>query len=251
MNFNPVQIHHADYLEDLPFWLSITEGKIPVLEVGSGHGRVTIPLASSGREITGIDNDPRAIDYLSNVLKQHPDQVRANTQLVSGDVHAYQPDRSYGAVVIPCNTYSTFFSPQRIELLIKIKSWLKSAGLFAASVPNPVRLVQVQKELLDDEDVDQEIETTMSHPVTGYPVQVSSRFRALKDRVGWDWIYDHLLPDGQVERYIQTAEHDLASPEDYRTELIEAGFSGVELMGDFQGADYTADSPYLILIGRI
>ena len=251
MKSNLVQIHHADYLEDLPFWLSITEGMTPVLEVGCGHGRVTIPLAASGRDITGIDNDPRAVDYLSDVLNQHPDQVQANTQLVRGDVHAYQPDRSYGAVVIPCNTFSTFFPPQRIELLINIKSWLKSAGLFAASVPNPVRLVQVHEELLDNEDIDQEIETTLSHPVTGYPVQVSSCFRALKDRVGWDWIYDHLLPDGQVERYVQTAEHDLASPEDYRIELLEAGFSGVEFKGDFQGAAYTTDSPYLILVGKI
>ena len=40
-----IRIHHAEYQEDIPFWTSLTESKDPILEVGCGHGRVTIAAA--------------------------------------------------------------------------------------------------------------------------------------------------------------------------------------------------------------
>jgi SAM-dependent methyltransferase len=47
---------HADYDEDLGLWLSFAgRSERPLLEVGCGTGRVAIPLARAGHQVTGID----------------------------------------------------------------------------------------------------------------------------------------------------------------------------------------------------
>ncbi len=51
--------------------------------------------------------------------------------------------------------------------------------------------------------------------------------------MGWDWIYDHLHPDGQVDRYIRSTEHYLTTLETYQQELIEVGFIDIRSLGDF------------------
>ncbi len=51
---------------DVPFY--VEEAKKaggPVLEIGCGTGRITIPVAESGVEIVGLDRSPDMLDYYS------------------------------------------------------------------------------------------------------------------------------------------------------------------------------------------
>src|SRR5512134_1834309 len=59
-NLDPIRDgRHYDALKaqnDVPFYLSQAQmARGPVLEIGCGTGRVTIPLAAAGAEITGLD----------------------------------------------------------------------------------------------------------------------------------------------------------------------------------------------------
>ncbi len=251
MPIDYVQLHHADYLEDIPFWLSVTEDLDPVLEIGCGHGRAAIPLLKAGRRMIGIDLDPHALDTFKRVLREDFPQLVERAELVNGDVLTFDPSGPIGAVIIPCNTFSTFRSRERPDLLRKVHSWLLPGGIFSASLPNPANLISLHSELIDAGEMDPEFECSLRHPGTGNPIQVSSRFRALEDRLGWDWIYDHLLPDGNVERLIRSAEHDLAGVDQYLGEAQNAGFGSVEYYGDFDQSEYDPDSPYLILICKV
>ena len=49
-------LKYRDLKEDLPFWLDQVEkyGE-PVLELGCGTGRITLPLTEKGIAITGLD----------------------------------------------------------------------------------------------------------------------------------------------------------------------------------------------------
>jgi hypothetical protein len=61
------------------------------------------------------------------------------------------------------------------------------------------------------------------------------------------WHYDHLLPDGTVERITIETHHTLTGVEGYLEEAEAAGLHAVELFGDYDRSQYTPDSPYLIL----
>lgn len=249
MTENLVRIHHENYLEDIPFWISHTEGKDPILEVGCGHGRVTIPLLEIGRQVVGVDLDGNVIKYLQNVLAVAPKEMQEGSLILQEDILKFHTEQRFGSVIIPCNTYSTFNHVNRLSLLQNLNQFLDKGGAFLASTPNPVQLNRFHQTLMESpESEEPELEMTFNHPETGNPVQASSRFTATSEVLCWDWIYDHLHPDGQVERQIQSVEHYLASRENYLGELEKFGFGEITCLGDFNGEVYTEESPYLILV---
>ena len=246
-----IRIHHADYLEDIPFWISWTEGKGTVLEVGCGHGRVALPLLAAGREVVGVDIDKPALQYLREELKEKEPKIQKRAQIIHEDIINFQSESSFGSVIIPCNTYSTFPLDERQMILSKAYSLLSPGGRFAASVPNPVQTRSLYDELWANPDQSgSDLETSFLHPDTGNPVQVSSRLIAKEKSIGWDWIYDHLYPDGQVDRYIRSTEQYLTTLETYQQELIEVGFIDIRTLGDFDISEFAEESPYLVLGGE-
>ncbi len=251
MKTDLIRIHHAEYLDDIPFWKSLTEGKDPILEVGCGHGRVTLPLLEAGHEIIGVDIDSLPIQYLRDCLENKEPEVQDRALIIQDDIVGFQSDRSFGAVIIPCNTYSTFSRDKRRKMISGIYELLKPDGIFSASMPNPVQVLALHKELQENGDEDNtDLETAIIHPETGFPVQVSSSVYPREDSLSWDWIYDHLLPDGKVERLTQSTEHYLTNLDTYLKELNEVGFDNLKSLGDFDGITFSDDSPYLILVGR-
>jgi cyclopropane fatty-acyl-phospholipid synthase-like methyltransferase len=246
-----VRIHHAEYRTDIPFWINRTEGYDPILEIGCGHGRVTLPLLASGREIVGVDNDQESYSYLSDQLRGLESDARQRISLIQTDFLDYTPERVFGAVIIPCNTFSTFNTTKRSKLIRKVFAGLKTEGVFIASIPNPTQTEEILAELHEvegNEILDQEI--VINHPETGFPVQVSSRLRVGEGSLLWDWIYDHLHPDGDLDRVVITIEHFPRSKEELVNELKEGGFREVHCQGDFSEEGYGENSPYLILICR-
>jgi hypothetical protein len=93
-----------------------------------------------------------------------------------------------------------------------------------------------------------EVEVIFSHPLDGEPVQVSSAWRRTRREFILDWHYDHLRPDGTVERLTVQQKHDLTPVADYLAEFRSAGFEQIQSYGGFDRSAFTADSPELILL---
>lgn len=241
-----VRIHHEKYLDDISFWLSMTRGRNPVLELGCGHGRVTLPLWKEERQVVGVDLILESLHYL---LTASRNDGLSDPKLVLADMLCLPLKTQFGAVIIPCNTYSIFIAEERVLLLNRIIQLLKSSGIFLVSVPNPIAIQEYhQKISVDGGGLTSDVERIFPHPSTGNPVQVSSVLSPLADALSWDWIYDQLHPDGRVERHRQTAVHQLSSLEQYQNELEETGFHNNHFLGDFDGSPYQDDSPYLIMV---
>jgi SAM-dependent methyltransferase len=241
-----VRIHHEKYLDDISFWLSMTKGRNPVLELGCGHGRVTLPLWKEGSQIVGVDLVMESLHYL---LTASLNDKSPHPKLVLADMLSLPLKTKFGAVIIPCNTYSVFSREQRILLLNGINQLLTSTGIFLVSVPNPIVIQEYHRELSADRgELTSDVEGIFPHPSTGNPVQVSSVLSPLADALSWEWIYDQLHPDGRVERHRQTAVHQLSSLEQYQKEIEGTGFQSNHFLGDFDGSPYQDDSPYLIMV---
>jgi SAM-dependent methyltransferase len=243
-----VQLHQAGYQEDLPFWTSLAKDRNPILEIGCGHGRVTLPLLREGHEVVGVDKDQEALDFLTKNLEESEPGLKENARVIQVDILQFQPGTEMGAVIVPCNTFSTFQPSDRYLLLGQILNYLQLDGIFAASIPNPFLLQSMYDDLINKNELpDPDLEAIFVHPETGFPVQVSSKISALDGRLCWEWIYDYLHPDGQVERYVRSTFHQLTSVDRYLEELNRVGFSDIRCLGDFQSDQFKEDSPYLIL----
>jgi hypothetical protein len=96
-----------------------------------------------------------------------------------------------------------------------------------------------------------EIEESFPHPLDGEPVQVSSAWERLAQSLTITWHYDHLLPDGRVERVSTQVRHTLTPMETYLAELEAADLSLVECFGDFDRSPYTQEAPSLIFLAGL
>jgi SAM-dependent methyltransferase len=229
--------HHALHQEDLPFWLELSrqlDG--PVLELGCGTGRVLGTLAQAGRTVVGLDMDAGMLAFLRAQLRKPGFQV----SVFQADMAYFALACRFALIMLPCNTLTTLGHTLRQQLFKRVREHLNQNGLFAASLPNPLYLSRLPR------DGPSEVEEVFPHPLTGNPVQVSSAWQRGKETFVLTWHYDHLLPDGQIERLSVATRHSMQPLEAYASELVQAGLSLRSVWGDFDLSAYEADSPYLI-----
>jgi hypothetical protein len=93
-----------------------------------------------------------------------------------------------------------------------------------------------------------DLDETFIHPESGNPVQVSSRWQRTAQAFTVTWDYDHLLPDGRVERLTVQSRHDLLAAEAYLDELRQAGLQMQALYGEFDGSPADRWSANLIFL---
>ena len=233
-------IQHNKYTEDLPFWLDLaSNSKGLTLELGCGTGRVLIPLAEAGNPVIGLDNDFAMLQFAAS---QIPASLAGRISLLQADMASFHLSAEFGAIFLPCNTLSSLQTPVLHSMLSCVWRHLGSAGIFAASLPNPQLLANMPA------FGDEEIEENFPHPQAGEPVQVSSSWQRTGQQFVVTWFYDHLLPNGQVERLQTIIHHQIQPAELYVQTFKSAGFELVRIYGDFHRRPYRRNSPHLILI---
>jgi len=234
--------HHSRHNEDLPFWLKLASRQHgPILELGCGTGRVLISLARAGYPAYGLDHDAGMLTLLQLQACSDP---AARCLIFQADMAAFHLARSFSLILLPCNTLSTLPASTRHAALTHIRQHLSPNGLFAASLPNPAILSRLPRR------VDPEIEELFPHPVDGEPVQVSSTWQRSAGHFAISWHYDHLLPEGHVERFTTQVCHTLLPVEGYLDEFRQAGLRIETLYGDFDQSPYSENSPNLILLAQ-
>jgi hypothetical protein len=92
--------------QDVAFWLDVAKtAPGPCLELASGTGRVSVPLAAAGIDVVGLDLDPAMLKFANRRQSgstRGRDEPRA--RFVAGDMRRFSLHRSFGAVLIPYNS---------------------------------------------------------------------------------------------------------------------------------------------------
>lgn len=126
------------YLADLPLWLAVadTVGG-PILDLGAGTGRVTLPLASAGHAVTGVDFDPHLLHELARRAAEQGVPARTAT----ADLRTLDADLPPGAspaalILIPMQTIQLLGGPdgRRAMFAAAAKAGLPDAELVISVV---------------------------------------------------------------------------------------------------------------------
>lgn len=230
-------IHHTTYLEDIPYWITLADqAQGPILELGCGTGRIFSLLREEGFPIYGLDYDPGVLHFLKTQDTTAP--------VFLADMQYFNLNVSFPLVILTCNTYSTLTASQRQRTLQRVCAHLQPGGIFAASLPSPYDLIAMG----DSEEAG--AEDTFIHPESGNPVEVSSSWQSKGNQVTIYWHYDHLQPDGTVNRTTHSITHQLDQADLYIKEMEACGFE-VQTFGDFAGSPFDEEASYLILQGRL
>lgn len=232
--------HHTLNQEDLAFWLWLTQqvnGRI--LELGCGTGRVSLALAQAGHQVYGLDNDLAMLRYFSRLAAG---QLSKRIRLFQADMRCFRLAGQFELILVPCNTLSTLTQPDLQATLACAAQHLQAGGIFAASIPNPYLLARLPSSGYA------ELEEIFRHPLDGEPVQASSAWERSESVFTVHWYYDHLLPDGRVERLQADIHHQRLPESVYMAAMQENGFRGVQLYGDSDRSPYRKTSPSLIMV---
>ncbi len=134
---------------DGPFFLEMAcQAGGPVLDLGCGSGRITIPLAQSGIDITGLDIVP---GLLAQAKQKSPGLA---IHWVEGDGRAFQLNRQFDFIFAAgCVFQHLLTRPDQEAMLARIREHLTASrgsanGRFATGLffPHPEQLEDVPKE---------------------------------------------------------------------------------------------------------
>ena len=83
---------------DLPFWFSLVEREAgPVVEWGAGTGRLAVPLAEAGHDVTAVE--------VSGEMVERGREKSPPVEWVVGDMRSLDPGRRYGLAVCAFNSF--------------------------------------------------------------------------------------------------------------------------------------------------
>jgi len=232
---------------DLDLWIGLAEKSGgSVLELACGTGRVLLPLARAGYDITGLDLSPYQLAVAKRKLAAEDEEVRKRVCLLEGDMSAFGVGERFGLIIIPARAFQCLLerADQR-RCLEACAAHLRPGGLLAIDVFNP-RLSRLTAEGGVEESGEE-------YPgVDGVTVRETGHtdYDLANQSMVWHSRYECTAAEGAV------TVHQCVLPLRYffRFEMewmLEAcGFEVEALYGNFDRSPFTAESPEMIFVAR-
>ena len=101
----------GDFAEDLPLYRRYARhARTPLLEIGAGSGRLTIPLARAGHEVVAVDVSSSMLALLRARLRREPAAVRRRVRVVHADATRFSLSTRFDLIIVPYYTFNYFLS---------------------------------------------------------------------------------------------------------------------------------------------
>jgi SAM-dependent methyltransferase len=215
----------------------------PILDLGCGTGRLLVPLARQGYELTGVDISGAMLDLARDRLAR----VRLGKQvrLVQQDMRQLDLGQTYRLVVCALSSFAHLLTPEDQQAaLTRVREHLDPGGLLVLDMFNPDLPGMVSAE---DQVV---LDKSWTDPDTGRLV-----LKFVTRHVNWTtqvqqvtFILDEMDRQGSVRRtvfpfgmrFLLRAEAELL--------LQTAGLRLESVYGSYDLAEHAEDSPNLILV---
>jgi SAM-dependent methyltransferase len=226
---------------DLPFWLSLAEREGgPIVEWGAGTGRLAIPLAGVGFEVTGVELSARMVEVSR--------KKSGTVEWVHGDMRTAKLGRWYALAVCAFNSFLCLPGvDDALTFLRNTREHLEPGGLLgiAVSAFSPEELVDPPggPELHHD--------FTRELPDGRLDRFSVSRYDAASQLLKIRLFYELYGASGELK---DRRAHDLTIRVTGRDELERmlrlAGFEVEAVYGGFEGESFAAGGDHLIVLAR-
>jgi SAM-dependent methyltransferase len=127
------------FSDDIPLYMELAKAQGGnVLEVACGTGRVLVPLAQAGNQVTGIDASPYMLDIAREKLASAGPEAESHARLVQADMRSFDLGEQFDLAIIAVKSiaYLTSRTDQQ-RTLERVAAHLRHAGLLAIDLMNP------------------------------------------------------------------------------------------------------------------
>jgi SAM-dependent methyltransferase len=234
---------------DVDFYIEealASDGKI--LELGSGTGRVLIPVARLGKEITGVDASPRMLAQCQGRLDTEPPDVRDKVTLVQADMRDLDLGKRFSIITIPFRPFQHLIAvSDQIATLQAIHRHLEPGGRLLFDVFNPSIRYLIEDRTEEREDTAEvELPDNRSFRRTARVAAV----HIVEQYSEAELIYYVRGADGITQRLV----HGFLMRWYWRYELehllARCNFRVKAVFGDFNRSPLTDESPEMIFIAE-
>jgi SAM-dependent methyltransferase len=132
-------VQSGTFADDLDFYVGLArEAEPPVLELATGTGRVSLPIARAGVPIVGVDSSVEMLTVAHKKLEKEPDLP---VRLVQADMRDFDlPDLkgTFGLAIIPFRSFLHLTTTgDQIACLTNVYAHLRQGGLLALNLFMP------------------------------------------------------------------------------------------------------------------
>jgi len=226
---------------DLPFWLALAEREGgPIVEWGAGTGRLAVPLAEAGLDVTAIE--------VSEEMVERGRDKGSVVEWVRGDMRNVELGWRYDLAICAFNSFLCLLGlDDALAFLRNAKKYLVPGGLLGIEVS-----AFAPEELRDDYGPGLRHDFTRDLPQGKLERFSVSRYDAATQILAMRLFYETYGPEGRLKC---KRMHELAIRVVGRGELELmlwlAGFEVEAIYGGFEREPFTAGSDHLIALARL
>jgi SAM-dependent methyltransferase len=223
----------------------------PVLELGAGTGRITLALAADGVQVHALDASAEMLDTLRKKLATQPSEVRDRVSITAGNMRVFTLANRFPLIIAPFRAFlHNLTDEDRLACLEHVREHLAPGGVFAFNVFHPSL----------------EIMARNTGPMAGiwrwvdtFPLanggcvvrSEATRYDTIKQHVYSHHRFEEYGADGTLTRTSLHALHlAYLYPPDVRRLLTAAGFTSIQIFGDFDGRPLERDTDELVIEAR-
>ncbi len=221
----------------------------PVLEIGSGTGRVLIPTARAGIDIVGLDSSPSMLAICRRFVEQEPPAVRSRIELVEADMRGFDLGRTFRLVTLPFRPFQHLVTAvDQLACLSAIRRHLDAGGRLVLDLFNPC-IEALAQPVGEESPPEPEFTTPDGRSVTR---RFRIAFRDLANQVNQvELIYYVTHPGGRVERLVHAFPMRYLFRFEAEHLLARAGFEVERVYSGYDKRPFGSSYPgELILVAR-
>lgn len=217
----------------------------PVLELACGTGRVLLPLARQGYQVTGVDVSPAMLAVARS--KVAAEDLADRVTLVEGDMKALDLAGRFNLVFVAVNSFMHLLTTDdQLAALTRIRQHLNPGGLLVLDLFNPDlgRLLDFRGQL--------GLEKVMTDPETGHRLM---RFHTQTVDLGQQtirvtFIVDAVDGEGGVRRTLFPFSIRYLFRYELELLLRHAGFQVEAIYGSYDLDEFSGDSEKMIAVAQ-
>jgi len=199
-----------------------------VLDLCCGPGRHTVEIAKRGIPVTAVDQSP----FLLEKAKARARKAKVRVEWIKQDMRRFVRPQSFDLVLNLFTSFGYFDNKKDdLKVLKNIFDSLKPGGACVMEMMGKERLAKI-------------FLSTSSESLPDGSLLVQRR-EIFDDwtRIRNEWI---LIRKGKAKTF--KLHHTIYSGQELKDRLLNAGFSSVNLYGDFSGTDYNTEATRLIAV---
>ncbi len=234
----------GDFEDDIPLVIDLARKTgAPVVDLGSGTGRLTFPLACEGLQVFAVDSDPKMQERLLAKASELYGSCRERIVPMEADIQTFRLPQPARLAVCSTNTFLYLGSIEEQRRALKnIHSNMADGGMIWLDVfvpkPNP--------------SSEEPYLTSHFDPNTGllllYGAHARENAFAGTSRVNaFTIVYGR---QKQPEMYVQSWDYAWLHPNELNLLLESTGFEMQQLLGDYEGCEADEISVQMIAVAR-